>query len=64
MSSAQRLFSMFLSVELVAVIELSIFLSTLRVWLVVRNLADLNCYKGSFVFAAVNFYGREEGVES
>lgn len=31
---------------------------------VVRNLADLNCYKGSFVFSAVNFYGREEGVES
>lgn len=63
--SAQCLLSMFLSsVELVAIIELSIFSSTLRVWLVVRNLVDLNCYKGSFVFSAVNFYGRKEGVES
>lgn len=53
---------MFLSSELVAVIELSIF--SAHSSRVVRNLEDLNCYTGSFVFSAVNFYGREEGVES
>lgn len=61
--SVQRLLLMFLSLELVVVIELSIYLSVVGSSRVVRNLVDLNCYKGSFVFAGVNFYGREEGVE-
>lgn len=61
--SVQRLLLMFLSLELVVVIELSIQLSVVGSSRVVGNLVDLNCYKGSFVFAAVNFYGREEGVE-